>query len=48
MNMNRDITEYNKRAYSVHLITRQAIEELSTKLDKQLQNTEQIQTSKQN
>jgi hypothetical protein len=41
MTMNRDITEYNKRAYSVHLITRQAIEELSNKLDTQLVATEE-------
>ena len=40
--MNRDITEYNKRAYSVHLITRQAIEELSSKLDSQLSHSEDV------
>jgi hypothetical protein len=37
--MNREITDYNKRAYSVHLITRQAIEELRLKLVSQIQET---------
>jgi hypothetical protein len=39
--MNREITDYNKRAYTVHLLTRASIEEMRQHLVKTLSEADQ-------